>query len=123
MSATPYLIWCSFRDVTTSPEYITLSDLVPMALNLSGVPLSRYYQTIVDLQREQSVHVSGVSMTATGRLIPADAAEAPNGVLRTYLDLEYHNLVGGERRRQELYDPPAWGETIPEKPEGLQRPA
>ena len=123
MSATPYLIWCSFRDVTQSPEYITLSDLVPMALNLSGVPLSRYYQTIVDLQREQSVHVSGVSMTASGRLIPADAAEDPNSVLRTYLNLEYHNLVGGERRRQELYDPPVWGEKLPERPEGLQRPA
>lgn len=106
MNGTPYLVWYSDRSIRTAPELITLSDLVPMALKMAGVPLSVYYQAILNLQRQQPVHVSGLSLNTKGAVVPRNVTEDPDGPLNTYLYLEYNNLQDGAERRQALFDPP-----------------
>ena len=70
------------------------------------VNIRSVYQAILNLQRQQPVHVSGLSLNTKGAVVPRNVTEDPDGPLNTYLYLEYNNLQDGAERRQALFDPP-----------------
>ena len=104
-NATPYLIWSNYKELTTQYPYISLIDLVPMALECGGLPLSVYYQEILNLQSDIPIRVTGFSIDANDQLVAPDESDERDSALRRYLYMEYNNLQTEGNRRQELFEP------------------
>ena len=91
-SATPYMIWSNRGPVPQEYDFITLTDLVPMAMRAAGMPLSGYCAALLNAQKEYPVHVSGFLLDPDGNLTrAASAADTPRSVLDA-LYLGYNDL-------------------------------
>ena len=95
----PYYVW-SNMDLATetfSSGYASMVDLIPLMLKSAGMPLTGYYQEIINLNEVVPVR------TSTGHYIDKQGiagAITPESeyydLIKNYYYLEYNNLVGGE---------------------------
>lgn len=101
----PFVIWANFPIEGGDAGTVSLVDLVPMTLQAAGLPLTDYYQTILDLQQQVPVRTSyGAWQDANGRFgsfAPGTDHEEP---LLRYYSMEYNNLREAERV-QALFEP------------------
>ncbi len=109
--STPFIIWAN-KAFGPLPEtdglQVSTPDLFPMMLRLAGLPLSPYYQAILDLQEAAPVRLStGQYLTAAGETGYFAQDDPGYDTLAPYYYLEYENLKSASDRRQELFDPPA----------------
>lgn len=56
--AVPYVIWSNFVIDENSPDFATITDLVPMVFSYSEIPLSPYYSYIIELSKEIPIRSS-----------------------------------------------------------------
>lgn len=109
--ATPLLIWANdaFGPIGTADDVWTSApSLVPMLLDMAGLPLSTYYQTLLDLSEQMPIRLSsGQYWTADGEYGSFAPEDSRYEQLLSYFCMEYNNLQKPDERRQVLFDPPS----------------
>lgn len=107
--AVPYIIWANFdyrKEALT--EYTSMTDLVPMMLSAADMPLTPFYQQILDLHELLPVRTPhGICLDAQGNILHYENGDYPNEALRQYLFMEYNELLQGEDYLPELFRIPA----------------
>ena len=106
-SLVPYVIWSNYKEIPE--EYgnlASIEDLIPMTLEVAGLPLSTYYSTIL------KVHDTIPLRTSKGMYIDADgntgvySSDSEYGdLLNEYYYLEYNSLGKKDEVRMELFLP------------------
>lgn len=107
LRGTPFMLWANaaFGHVQAQDAgYVSTVDLAPMLLRLAGLPMTSYYQTLLDLAGQVPIRMSSGDYYAadgsTGSFTPADSRFA---LLSRYYYMEYNNLLPADERRQELF--------------------
>lgn len=91
--AVPFVIWANFPIEGRDAGFVSMTDLVPMLLQTAGVPLSTYYQTILDLQKVLPVRMSdGSFRDAAGNWGQFSSGNDCPELLQQYYNMEYCNL-------------------------------
>ena len=100
-NTTPLLLWNNFSEEGSNYEYVTASDIVPMVLEIGGIPLSDYYRQILKVQAETPVHLGDYILDPDDKLLREE--ELNDYAIKDYLLMEYNNLQNN--RRQEWFEP------------------
>ena len=100
----PYVIWSNFgAEITSYHDYVSMTDLIPMTLKASGMPLSAYYNTVLDLHEEYPIR------TKSGRYYNRDfktgtfGDESESPLLSDYYYMEYNSLHAGDDYLDNLF--------------------
>lgn len=108
--STPFFIWANdaFGPIETQNiGTISMVDLVPKVLDLAGLPLSPYYQEILDLSAEIPVRLrTGLYKTKSEEYGIFSVDDKLYSELSPYYFMEYNNLQNSSERYQVLFDPP-----------------
>ena len=91
----PYYVWSNYQiDTGVFPEYASMVDLLPLLLKATDMPLTGYYKTIINLNREVPIRTStGLYMDASGNIF-RNMPDAPYySLIQNYYYLEYNNLA------------------------------
>ena len=102
----PYFVWTNTEiDLSSFSERSTMVDLMPMLFDSAGLPLTDYYQTILDLNKKVPVRTySGVAMDAEGNVFRIEKGEKYYDQIHYYFCMEYNNLLKGNDYRKELFE-------------------
>lgn len=103
----PYIIW-SNKEMKTDlyTEYTSVTDLIPMLINIAGLPNTAFTQTINKLHEQFPVRLkNGMIMTKTGNLEMFDETNTEYDIISQYYCLEYNSLCTGEEYIKELFWP------------------
>ena len=107
--AVPYIVWANFdyrKDELT--KYTGMTDLVPMMLAAADMPMTPFYQQIIDLHRTLPVRTPyGICLDSEGNIVHYENGVFPEEALRQYLFMEYNELMQGEEYKPELFRIPA----------------
>ncbi len=104
--STPLLIWANYNLGLESKNLGTMSlnFVVPTLLELGGVSLSPYYQTMLELKAQIPVVTAyGVCVDANGQQYTMGTDFPHQAAVQSYFHWEYNNL--SPRRRQILFAP------------------
>ena len=108
--ATPFILWANEAFGPLEAEdglWLSDVDLFPLILRTAGLPLSPYYQAILDLNEAVPVRLStGQYRTAEGETGYFAEGDGNYDTLAEYYYLEYEALQKPSERRQALFDPP-----------------
>ena len=105
MRTVPYIIWTNY-DVETSiyTEYASMVDLMPMVLKLSGIPLSHFYNTILDLHEELPIRTSdGKYVDRNYSVGMYEENDKYYDCLNEYYYMEYNSLLKGKEYKESLF--------------------
>ena len=103
----PYVIWTNFdTEFPTYTEYASMVDLVPMVLQTAGMPLTQYYQYILDLHEVVPLRLSnGLYRDREGTIGEYGSGDGMyDDMLRQYYYMEYNALKAGSEYREELFE-------------------
>lgn len=107
---TPFVIWgnSAFGHIEQkNVGYLTLTDLVPTLLKTAGLPLTPYYQEILELSEKIPVRLrEGQYLTADGKEGNLGDGTEENKQLMQYFWCEYNNLQPAEKRVSGLFSTP-----------------
>lgn len=102
--ATPYAIWANFPLDTAKGGDARMVDLVPMVLEQAGLPLTPYYETILDLHEAIPVRTSdGVTMDRDGNVGKYTYGSPGSELLTQYFYMEYNGLTAGNDFMPDLF--------------------
>lgn len=103
----PYVIWSNFdADYSLYTEYVSMVDLMPFVVYAAGLPMTAFYQTILDLHERMPIRTSdGLCVGKDGAAGIYDGEDAYYELLKQYYFMEYHSLIGGSDYRAELFLP------------------
>lgn len=104
--AVPYVIWSNFgAQYDGYTDYASMTDLVPMVLSASGLPLSPFYSMVLKL------HESLPIRTKEGIYVDRDFNEGSYssdseyyGELSEYYYLEYNSMLDDDIYRSDLFN-------------------
>ena len=111
---TPFLIWANYplenADLaisTTDPlNRMDMVMLAPTVLQQAGLPLSRYYQYLLEMKGQAPAFTNlWEFLTPTGKM--GTSGEYPQAAtwVQGYYQLEYNNVGAHAKRDQSLFDP------------------
>ena len=108
MRCVPYVIWSNF-DADLSDVYTdcaSMVDLVPMVLHAAGVPLSSFYQEILNMHEILPIRTSSGQYVDRDSIIGNyDSSDKYYDQMKLYYYLEYNSLLEGDEYRSALFDP------------------
>lgn len=103
----PYVIWTNYKEVPE--EYgglASMEDLVPMAAELAGLPVSAYYGKLLEMRESVPVRSSnGRWIDSDGKIGGYSTDPEHYELLNEYYRMEYNALLGGKDYREELFMP------------------
>ena len=101
----PYMIWANFVPETSCyTDYVSMVDIGPMVLKMAGLPLSTYYQTILQLHEDVPVRTSyGTYMDKQGKIEGLSDSSSAYSAIMQYYYLEYNGLHGGNDFQKSLF--------------------
>ena len=102
----PYVIWANFEMHTDyePADYASMVDLAPIILKSAGLPLTAYYQTILDLHQSIPVRTAqGTFMKEDGTIEKIDPNREACQQMMQYYYLEYNALNGGKEYQERLF--------------------
>lgn len=102
----PYYVWSNSRiNTEVFPTYASMVDLVPLMLKAAGMPLTGYYKSIINLNREIPLRTStGLYMDEDG-VIARNMPDAPGySLIQNYYYLEYNNLSRDDDYNSEWFE-------------------
>ena len=102
----PYVIWANFEMHTDCgpADYASMVDLAPIILKSAGLPLTAYYQTILDLHKDIPVRTSqGTFMKEDGAIENIDPNREDCQKMMQYYYLEYNALNGGKEYQEQFF--------------------
>ena len=106
LHSTPFVIWANYPIEGKNLGYIGMNALVPNLLQIAGVPLSSYYQYILDLQEQVPVLTAyGVYMDQDGAFHRYEEDTEYTEAINRYFNLEYNNIGKYANRIQSLFEP------------------
>lgn len=106
MHSTPFLIWANYPIEEKNLGYIGINAIVPNLLNIAGIPLSPYYQYILDMQEQVPVLTSrGVYYDKNGLSYGYDEKTQYTDLVNQYFNMEYNNIGKHADRKQSLFEP------------------
>lgn len=102
---TPFIIWANYPIESDDIGYIGMVQLVPLLMKTAGLPLSPYYQTILDLVEEYPVISAAFYRDADGNFGDYSyTGEIPQSeLLRQYFYFEYNSLLSPDKRIEEIF--------------------
>ncbi|MBR4733153.1 MAG: sulfatase-like hydrolase/transferase [Lachnospiraceae bacterium] len=105
-SLVPYVIWTNFKEVPDQYSKIaSMEDLIPMMLDVAGLPLSTYYNVILELRKNVPLrNGNGAYVDANGREGQYSAESEYYDLMNKYFYLEY-NSFDLEKMKKELFLP------------------
>lgn len=106
LRSVPYVIWSNFDADLSSvyTDYASMVDLVPMVLHAAGLPLSTYYQYILDLHETVPIRTStGLYVDRDLHIGTYEPSDKYYEQMRLYYYMEYNSLLEGEEYREELF--------------------
>lgn len=102
--ATPYVIWANFPLDVSDGGDASLVDLVPMMLRQAGLPLTPYYEAILELREQYPIHTGdGVTVDRDGNVGKYTYGDPGSELLTQYYYMEYNGLVAGDDFLPELF--------------------
>ncbi len=101
----PYILWSNYDlDISQNTELASMTDLISMILSAAKMPLTPYYQGILDLHKVLPVRTSdGDYLDAEETIGTWDENSPYYEQLSQYYYMEYNGLSGGEDYREELF--------------------
>ena len=107
MRMVPYFIWSNVPlEEAVFQEYTSMTDLIPMLVKASGLPVSSYYETIVKMAQTLPVRTySGYYRDSQAQCGTIAENEAYAALVRNYTYMEYNNLKMGEDYRADWFQP------------------
>lgn len=108
MRTVPYVIWSNYgAEFPEYTEYTTMTDLIPMVIKTANLPLTPFYQSMVDLHNLIPVHTStGVVMDQLGRIAYYNPEYPYFDSLTRYYYLEYNSLKAGKEYLKDIFELP-----------------
>jgi hypothetical protein len=103
----PYVMWSNYGlDFSACTEYVSMVDIVPLIIESAGLPMTSFYQTILNIHEEIPIRCSD------GTYVDNDGVVGMYGndsiyyeMMTQYYYMEYNSLVGGGDYREELFLP------------------
>ena len=95
LRSTPFVIWSNHIDLSGAelPERMSLPFLVPSVMELAGLPLSGYYEFLLELRDQVPVATSyGIYLNADGTVGRYD--DLTGGPVSSFLGFSYANING-----------------------------
>lgn len=102
---TPYLIWCNYKNPEKANKYISLVDLIPMVLKEADLPLSIYYEHLLDIQKSVPVRIYDKSIGRDNTIIDLSEYKELKTKIDQYYYMEYNNCLTKDKRLQGLFEP------------------
>jgi len=101
----PYFVWANFEiDNSALAARSSMVDLVPMMLKAADFPLTSYYKTILDLNKNVPVRtMDGAAMDAEGNYFRIGEDTKYSSILQQYYYMEYNALRRADDYRPELF--------------------
>jgi len=102
-----YVIWSNFDADLSSmyTDYASMIDLVPMTLHEACLPLSPFYQYILDLHEDLPIRISyGQYVDRNLNIGNYDPSDKYYDKMKIYYYLEYNSLMDGEEYREEMFE-------------------
>ena len=107
LSSTPIMIWANaaFGPLETRDDLLlSVPDVMPVVLQLAGLPLTPYCQTVLALSEQLPFRMSsGRYYTADGQSGSFTPGDSRFDLLSRYYYMEYNNLQDRAERRQVLF--------------------
>ncbi|MBE7006055.1 MAG: LTA synthase family protein [Ruminococcaceae bacterium] len=106
--AVPYVIWANFEYKTEEiSEYASMTDLIPMMLASTNMPMTPFYQQVLNVHKKIPVRTSfGICVDSNGDIKHFDDNDYLDEDLTQYFFMEYNELLGGEDYKSELFQIP-----------------
>ena len=107
MRMTPYLIWTNYPIAAPEdPEYVSVPDLLPLALRAAGFPLTFYQDYLLSLHKDVPIRtLNGYYLDRNGVCgIVDETCPWYERIMLAYY-LEYNALKGGSDYREDLFTP------------------
>lgn len=103
--AVPYVIWANYEyNAEEISQYASMTDLIPMLLASSSMPVTPFYQQILNVHKSLPVRTSfGLCMDPNGNIMHFDDSDYLNDELRQYYYMEYNELLTGEDYNAQLF--------------------
>lgn len=103
----PYVMWSNFDvDFEDASEYASMVDLLPILLKSSDIPLSTYYETILEVNQTIPVRIrTGLCMNNMGEFFMYGSGFQEDDGIKLYYDMEYNQLKGRKNYMEELFMP------------------
>ena len=102
--ATPYAIWANFPLDISGGGDASLVDLVPMVLEQAGLPLTPYYEAILELREQYPIRTGdGVTVDPDGKIRNYTYGGSDFELLTRYYCMEYNGLMAGDDFISELF--------------------
>jgi phosphoglycerol transferase MdoB-like AlkP superfamily enzyme len=95
MRTVPYAIWTNFTmECSDFTDYTSITDLIPMVLNIAGIPLDTYYQDIIDLHNQVPIRTSmGTYVDISGNIEQYSEESQYYNEITKYYCMEYDILT------------------------------
>ena len=103
--STPYLIWSNYMSFENDQPYISLVDLVPLALARTNMPLSPFYQETLLLLEKAPFRRNEYAADPAGRILADSTTSYEENICSRYLYMEYNNLQNDSKRIDSLFYP------------------
>ena len=102
---TPFVIWANYPIEACDAGYIGMVQLTPLLLQTAGLPLSPYYQAILDVSEEYPVLSAAFYRDADGNFGGYSyTEEIPQSErLKRYFYYEYNSLLSPKNRMDEIF--------------------
>ena len=106
--AVPFVIWTNFNNQTPEDTiFASMTDLVPMMLEVAGLPLTPFYQQVLNVHESIPVRTPyGICMDSDGTIQHFNESVFLNEDMRQYFFMEYNELHLGEDYIPELFQVP-----------------
>jgi len=106
LCSTPFLIWANYPIEEKNLGYIGMNALVPNILQAADMPLSPYYEYILDTSKQVPVLTAfDVYVDKAGDIYQYAEKTVYTDLVNQYLNLEYNNIGKHAERIQELFEP------------------
>ena len=102
---TPFIIWANYPIDVYNAGYISMVQLMPLLMKTADLPLSPYYQTILDVSEEYPVLGAAFYQDADGNFGNYSFTETvpQSALLKQYFYFEYNSLLSQEKRIPEIF--------------------
>lgn len=102
---TPFIIWANYPLESYDAGYISMVKLVPLLMQTANLPLSPYYQTILDVSEEYPVMSTDFYQEADGNFGNYSYTEEipQSELMKRYFYYEYNSLLSQEKRIPEIF--------------------
>ncbi len=102
---TPFIIWANYPIESYNAGYIGMVQLMPLLMQTAELPLSPYYQAILDVSEKYPVLSAAFYRDANGNFGSYTYMQEPpqSELLKRYFYYEYNSLLSAKNRMEKVF--------------------